>query len=413
LKITFLTFGTEGDSRPMAALAAAARAKGHHVQLLADNGAAGLAKAHNVPFIALAGDMRGTLLPGGALSSIMQEGGGVTRITKAFGEIAKANTGAWMEAATDAARGGDLLVFAGLAAFAGMAVADGLGQRCAGAGAFPLTPTREFATPFLRPKNRPGWVNLLSHKLFDTLAWGLFRGAVNEGRKRVFGQPPRRKMWRGYPMIYGFSPSLVPRPADWPPEVEICGAWHLPAKDWKPPRALERFLGAGEPPAYIGFGSMAGFDREKLLRAIVDAVGSRRAVIYPGWSGIDALPLPGNFHVLGDTPHDWLFPRVSLIVHHGGSGTTHSAARSGRPSVVVPFAGDQFFWADRVVKAGIGSACKAAASLDGAELRQRMSDATSAKVRHQAKAIGDAMRREDGKAHALDALEKIMLHPVN
>ncbi|WP_369679462.1 glycosyltransferase, partial [Burkholderia ubonensis] len=102
------------------------------------------------------------------------------------------------------------------------------------------------------------------------------------------------------------------------------------------------------PPVYVGFGSMAGFDRASLTDALVTALDGRRALFYPGWSGIDTSALPKHVFVVGDTPHRWLFPRTSMVIHHGGSGTTHSAARAGVPSVVVPFAGDQFFWANRL-----------------------------------------------------------------
>jgi UDP:flavonoid glycosyltransferase YjiC (YdhE family) len=88
------------------------------------------------------------------------------------------------------------------------------------------------------------------------------------------------------------------------------------------------FLDAGEPPVYVGFGSMAGFDHTRVVQAVVEAVGRRRALFNAGWTGIDTGRLPANFHPVGNVPHDWLFPRMTLVVHHGGSGTTHSAWRA-------------------------------------------------------------------------------------
>lgn len=156
---------------------------------------------------------------------------------------------------------------------------------------------------------------------------------------------------------------------------------------------------------YVGFGSMAGFDRAALLRAVKEAVGPRRALFYPGWSGIDAASLPSNFFVLGDTPHDWLFPRCALIVHHGGAGTAHAAARSGTPSVVIPFAGDQFFWARRMEALGIGAASADAARLDGARLGALFERAAAPAVRGHALAVAAHMRSEDGVAAACTRLE--------
>lgn len=403
MKFTFLTYGTEGDTRPLVALASALIARGHQAQLLADISTGNTAAANGVPFIPLAGDMKATVLAGGALEKIMQDGGDVTRMTKACAKIAQDNTAAWMATTQDAARDSDVLVFSGLASYAGLAVAEHLALPCIGAGLWPMTPTRDLPCAFLRPRALPGWLNRLSHQAFGSLSWAMFKPAINGARRQVFGQGPRRRMWRDYPILYGCSPSLVPPPADWPPHIRLCGAWNLPATDWQAPPALTDFLAAGAPPIYIGFGSMAGFDRKRVLDAMIAAVGGRRAVFYPGWSGITAR-LPDNFHVLGDTPHDWLFPRCSLIIHHGGAGTTHTAARSGQPAVVIPFAGDQFFWADRVVKAGIGSACTQAGKLDGATLQALITSADTAPVRQRAAALGEQMRAENGVAAALEDL---------
>lgn len=405
MKFTFLTYGTDGDTRPLVALAKELIGRGHQVHLLSDVAGAALAQAHGVPFTALAGSMRETVMPGGALSAIMQDGGDFSRITKACARIAQDNTAAWMAATREVAQGSDALLFAGLAAFVGLAVAEGLDIACIGAAMWPMTPTREFATAFMRPRRLPGWANRMSHRFFTAMSWALFRPAVNQARREVFGAAPRRRMWEGYPVLYGCSPALVPRPADWPRNVELCGAWHLPPeRAWQPPESLAQFLAAGEAPAYIGFGSMAGFDRARLLDALIDAAGPRRVLFYPGWSGIDLSRLPRNFYVLGDTPHDWLFPRTSLVVHHGGAGTTHAAARAGVPSVVVPFAGDQFFWADRIERAGLGRSCAQASALDGHALRQLMDAASVSAVRKKARAVAAQMRVEDGNACAADRL---------
>lgn len=404
MKFTFLTYGTEGDTRPLVALAHALAARGHAVHLLADAATAGSAHAHGVAFTALAGSMKDALAPGGALAGVVAGKGGVATLARAFAESARDQTTAWMQTARDAARDSDVLVFSGLASYAGLAVADGLDLPCVGAGLWPMTPTGDFPSLFLRAPRLPRWANRLSHHAVARLTWSLFRPAVNAGRKAVFGQAPRSRMWQGYPILYGCSPALLPRPRDWDPEVELCGAWGLPQPQWTPPPTLQRFLDAGEPPLYIGFGSMAGFDRGALLAVLTSAVGTRRALFYPGWSGIDAAQLPSNFFVLGDTPHDWLFPRTALVVHHGGAGTTHAAARSGVPSVVLPFAGDQFFWARRLCELGVAASADAA-RLDAARLAQLFADASTAVCRANALALAARLREEDGVQLACERLE--------
>jgi UDP:flavonoid glycosyltransferase YjiC (YdhE family) len=163
------------------------------------------------------------------------------------------------------------------------------------------------------------------------------------------------------------------------------------------------FLDAGPAPVYIGFGSMAGIAQGTLVDAIAAVASGRRVLFHPGWSGIDPARLPPDVFVLDDTPHDWLFPRTALVVHHGGAGTSHAAARAGVPSVVVPFAGDQFFWARRMALRGIAATCPAA-GLDSARLVCAVAAASQPAMQDEARRVGQAMRDEDGVRTAVDRL---------
>jgi UDP:flavonoid glycosyltransferase YjiC (YdhE family) len=206
------------------------------------------------------------------------------------------------------------------------------------------------------------------------------------------------------PLLVGCSPTLLARPADWPPNVAVTGVWQLPAgQGWTPPQALLDFLEAGPAPVYIGFGSMAGIPQATLADAIAAVASGRRVLFHPGWSGIDPTRLPSDVFVLDDTPHDWLFPRTALVVHHGGAGTSHAAARAGAPSVVVPFAGDQFFWARRMAARGIAAVCPAS-RLDGERLVRAVATASQPDLREEARRVGQAMREEDGVRTAVDRL---------
>jgi UDP:flavonoid glycosyltransferase YjiC (YdhE family) len=207
-------------------------------------------------------------------------------------------------------------------------------------------------------------------------------------------------------MVYGVSPNLLPAPADWPANVHLCGQWLAGSSAWTPPPDLANFLGAGEAPIYIGFGSMTGFDKARLLDTMIEAMTGRRALFYPGWSGINPKVLPGNFLVIGDTPHDWLFPRTAAVIHHSGSGTSHSAARAGVPSIVIPFAGDQFFWAERLRMAGV-----APAAVDGRRPKveafvNALEFAATDRVRNHARLLRETMRAENGVVNAVVALER-------
>jgi sterol 3beta-glucosyltransferase len=164
----------------------------------------------------------------------------------------------------------------------------------------------------------------------------------------------------------------------------------------------------GEDPIYIGFGSMTGFDNERLLEALTNAMRGRRALFNPGWSGIDPKCLPNNFFAIADTPHDWLFPRVAAVVHHGGSGTSHSAVRAGVPSVVLPFAADQFFWAERLRRGGVAPAGVDIRRPKAEAVAKALDFAATGQVQSRAVALGEKMRTENGVRDAVLALESIV-----
>jgi sterol 3beta-glucosyltransferase len=168
---------------------------------------------------------------------------------------------------------------------------------------------------------------------------------------------------------------------------------------------LHEFLAAGPPPLYVGFGALSSFIRQKGLTAIAAAVGGRRALFHPGWSKITAAMLPSNFFVLDDTPHPWLFPRTSLVVHHGGAGTTHTAARAGVPSVALPVGADQFFWAGRLASLGVAPKYIRATKIDAGSLAAMIHFAETDEVRLRAKTLGTAMAGASGVATAVKAIE--------
>ncbi|HEY6894582.1 MAG TPA: nucleotide disphospho-sugar-binding domain-containing protein, partial [Rhodanobacteraceae bacterium] len=104
-------------------------------------------------------------------------------------------------------------------------------------------------------------------------------------------------------------------------------------------------------------------------------------------------------------PHDWLFPQTSTIVHHGGAGTTHAAARAGVPSVVLPFAADQFFWAKRLESVGVAPPMLTHRKLTAARLRERLALAATLTLRRRAHAIGKAIAAETGVANAVAQID--------
>ena len=400
MKLLILTYGTEGDTRPLAALGHAMRMAGHEVHLMGDARTLVSAHEHGVPASALSGDIRELF----AESS----GGGASATAKALARLTNRNTRAWTVETLAAARGCDALLVSGLAGFVGLSVAEHLRIPAIGAGMIPLTPSREFASPFLPAGRVPSWLNRASLELTNRMFWLAFRKTLNAARETVLGLRARKSLPTGHPMLYGISPTILPQPADWPVQARLCGQWVAPSGDFTPPPELAAFLEAGPPPVYAGFGSMAGIDGPRTIRAIVSALEGRRALFFPGWSGMDEVELPSNVLRIGPMPHDWLFPRTAAVIHHGGSGTTHSATRAGKPSVIVPFAGDQSFWAERLARLGIAPPAVNGSRISAKALREALEFVDRPAVQAKAARLGEKMAGEDGPGGAIRAIEELV-----
>ncbi|MFM0649534.1 glycosyltransferase [Paraburkholderia bryophila] len=408
MKFVVVTYGTEGDTRPLAALCAALAAAGHEAHLLGDRATLESGRALGIPVTALAGDIKATLQPALSGAGAVAGRSRFNNTANALAGIANDHAEAWLRETVRAGEGCDAMIASGLAAFVGLSAAEYLGVKAIGAGLIPITPTRAFASPFFPPTRVPSFLNRASHALVNGVLWRAFRKKLNAARAAVCKLPPRQELWTKHPMLYGVSPHLVNPPADWPANAHLCGQWMTPLADWTPPQDLTEFLAQGDAPIYVGFGSMTSFNAQTALKEVIAAAGGRRTLLHRGWSDMDVSSLPANFHVVGNIPHEWLFPRMSVVVHHGGSGTSHSAARAGIPSVVVPFAGDQFFWANRLQRAGIAGEPVDGKNLRAAGLSRAIDYAERAEVRVRAQSIGGLMREENGVGCAVSLIEAMM-----
>jgi len=400
MKLLILTYGTEGDTRPLAALGHALRSSGHDVHLLGDARTLGSAEELGLANSALSGDIRQLF------AEWSRQGPKGT--AKALVQLTNANTRSWTIETLAAAEGCDAILTSGLAGFIGLSVAERLGIPAIGTGMIPLTPSREFPSPFLPTGLVPRWLNHASLRLTNQLFWLAFRKSLNEARQTVLRLPALQELPTEHPMLYGISPTILPQPADWPAHARLCGHWQTPTADFTPPPELADFLDAGPPPVYVGFGSMAGIDGPHMAKTLVAALAGRRALFYPGWSGMDDIVLPDNILNIGATPHGWLFPRTAAVIHHGGSGTTHSATRAGKPSIVIPFAGDQAFWAERLHRLGVAPPALNSAKLDMGALGKAIGFVEGLAVRKRAAELGERMGREDGLVTAVEEIEKLL-----
>ncbi|KAF2454706.1 hypothetical protein BDY21DRAFT_352518 [Lineolata rhizophorae] len=275
----------------------------------------------------------------------------------------------------------------------------------------PWSPTQQFPHPLANIQSTNADVsisNFMSYVLVDMLTWQGLGDVINRFRVHTLGLEPISLMWAPgmlarmrIPYTYCWSPALIPKPRDWASHISISGFYFLNlASNYTPAPDLAAFLDAGPPPVYIGFGSIVVDDPNAMTQLIFEAVRKtgQRALVSKGWGGlgVDELGVPDGVFMLGNVPHDWLFKRVSCVVHHGGAGTTAAGIAMGRPTVVVPFFGDQPFWGAMVHRAGAGPAPIPHKQLTAEKLAEAIQDALKPSSLDRAQELADKIKEEKG-----------------
>ena len=284
----------------------------------------------------------------------------------------------------------------------------------------PWSPTMSFPHPLANIQSsnaEPRVTNYLSYILVEALTWQGLGDLVNRFRRRMLGLdevaftmgiclPSTLKV----PHTYTWSPALIPKPLNWGDEIDISGFFFHSQPSYKPDASLTAFLDAGPPPIYIGFGSIVVDDPTTLTQKLLTTVSNLkiRALISKGWGGLDAKNIPENIYFLGNCPHDWLFPRVSAVVHHGGAGTTAIGLKCGKPTVVVSFFGDQKFWGEMVARAGAGPNPIPFKELTVQNLEEGIKVALSEKAQSAAKQMSARIDKEEGVEHAVDGFHRLL-----
>ena len=237
---------------------------------------------------------------------------------------------------------------------------------------------------------------------------------MNRFRCQTLDLPPQtlqdnRRGMRETLVVQGFSAHVVPHPRDWPANIHTAGYWFLDEREWTPRQALLDFLQAGDPPVYIGFGSMTGRNPEALTHTLVAAAtqSGQRAILQSGWSNLGQTDLPPHIFLLDSAPHSWLFPRMSAVVHHGGAGTTAAGLRAGVPTIVVPHLADQPFWGARMAALGVGPQPIPRSKLTVENLAAAIRQATGdAGMRRRAATLSAHIRAEDGIGTAVALIDR-------
>jgi sterol 3beta-glucosyltransferase len=416
MRVLISTFGTHGDVQPFLALGRGLRAAGHEAAICTSVSYRPAIEALGITYAPLSDTMlrlTKALLAG-------DQGGTLGLMRQMAPAIRESMHEEWRAAQAFAP---DLIVY-----HPKMLGSYHIAERLAvpAAMAIPLpfyTPTRAFPNPFFAGLRLGPGLNLLTYRLMS-LAGAMYNGTVNRFRREALGLPPVGRFadlltaadGRPIPLLYPYSSALLPTPADFPPHVHVTGYWFLDrAEGWAPPAELERFLAAGPPPVYVGFGSVGARKGRERSQLVLDALrqAGQRGVLARGWGGLQAADAPADVLLIDEAPHDWLFPHMAAVVHHGGAGTTAAGLRAGRPTLICPFFGDQPFWGRVVHERGLGPRPISQSELSAPRLAAAIREAVEdGEMRRRAAAVGEQIRGEDGVGAAIGLIERIAGAPA-
>ncbi|MFI6152724.1 glycosyltransferase [Kitasatospora sp. NPDC051170] len=409
MRILIATAGSRGDVAPFTGLGVRLRTAGHQVAVATHATFAESVRSAGLEFRPLPVDPRAELASdeGRRLLKAGTGPGVIVQLLR-MGRRFMPALGEGIVEAT--ALGADLLLTSSATDPLGQVAAEASGIPSLGLHLQPLSPTREFAPAVTGARSLGALGNLLAGYAVQAGTDQLFAPAVRELRRRLglpgVGVAGAR---RGHPVLHGFSPTVVPRPADWHPRLDVAGYWWPPEPDdWQPPARLLDFLAAGPPPVFVGFGSLVVPDPERLTGTVLAAARAARVrlLLQSGWSGLAAEDSESVL-TIGDAPHSWLFPRTAAVVHHAGAGTTAAALRAGTPTVPVPAQLDAPFWSARLTRLGVSPGPVPLRTLTAshlaASLRRTLDDP---RYTARARAVATALAAEDGTAKVLAAVER-------
>ncbi|MEV6742629.1 glycosyltransferase [Streptomyces sp. NPDC051104] len=391
MRVLLMTYGSRGDVEPVAGLAVALQGLGAEARVCAPP---------DEEFAELLGGAGVPLVPFGPSVRSLVSGAKAADPFRVAGELVAAH----FDTIAAAAEGCDALVATGLMPVGVRSVTEKLGIRYVFACFQPIVlPSPHYPPPLPGPPLPPDATD--NRVLWDRDAQkanALYGEALNSHRASI-GLPPvdnvRDHVLTGRPWLAS-DPVLGPCQELTDLDVVQTGAWILP--DERPlPDELVAFLEAGEPPVYVGFGSMPMCTATDIARVAVEAVRAqgRRVLVGRGWADLALIDDRDDCFVVGEVNHQALFRRVAAVVHHGGGGTTTTAAVAGAPQVVVPQIGDQPYWAGRVAELGIGTAHDGPAPTF-ASLSAALRAALSPETRAGAAALAGTVRTDGARVAA-------------
>ncbi|EXJ73173.1 uncharacterized protein A1O5_04323 [Cladophialophora psammophila CBS 110553] len=422
LNIVIQIVGSRGDVQPFVALGQELQRYGHRVRLATHNVFRQFVENAGLEFYSIGGD------PAELMAYMVRNPGLLPRMRALReGEVSKNRKmireildGCWASCILPSESGDPFVANAIIAnppSFAHIHCAQALGVPVHIMFTMPWSPTRAFPHPLANIRNGstdPKLANYISYGMVQLLTWNGIGDIVQNWRKSIdleavpMSEAPFLMETLQVPHTYCWSPALVPKPKDWGKHIDVCGFIRRDPALYTAPVDLDTFLKSGPTPVYIGFGSIVIEDPEKLLQILLDAVNECgvRAIISKGWSNLESEDVGENVFFLEECPHEWLFQQVSLVVHHGGAGTTACGLINGRPTVIVPFFGDQPFWGNVVAASRAGPPPIPHKKLSSKNLSSSIRYCLREEAQQAAKAVAEKMTTELGVKAAVHSFHR-------
>ncbi|NWG17685.1 MAG: glycosyltransferase family 1 protein [Chloroflexi bacterium] len=408
MRFTMISVGTRGDVQPYVALGVELRRAGHEVRFATHANFAAFITGQGLEFANLGGD------PVKLVDGLMKCGTNPADFALTYYRFASAFFEEALENGYRACQDADAVLYTNQTSGGSHPIVEKLNVPAFRMDICPFDRTREF-TAVVWPFD---WdINGLSHQVWQYAIHLVFRARVNRYRRRIglsnysLRYPYNDISGRPIPVLYAYSPHVIPRPKEWGDHIHITGYWFLDQQqDWQPPAALLDFLADGPAPVYVGFGSMSDADFERVTHTALAALkqNGQRGLLLTGWGGLGNGDLPDTVFKLDAAPHEWLFPRMAAVAHHGGSGTTGAGLRAGKPTLIVPFLYDQPFWGKWIHKLGVGPAPIPRHKLTVENFATALKTAATDEGLRDRAALGEKICAENGAVNAARLIERYM-----
>ena len=419
MKIAITTVGTRGDLQPYIALGLGLQDAEHDVLIVSSKNEEAFVKNYGLNFFALNVDIQ-KLMDGDEVQEMSK---GNTPLKFILGHLKSSKKLKQLMVDTQgeiwtACQFADIIIFhPGMPL--GFYIAQEKKRMSVMANPFPVIATKDYpAILFYTSPRLGGLFNKFTHKIFEKLFWSLSKSAVvefwNKSVKTKLNfsvSPIRQQIESGMPVINGYSNLFFHQPNDWQKNIHTTGNWFIEKEpNFVPPIELTNFIDNGAQPIYIGFGSMKdimGF--RTTLNIIKEALGiiKQRAVVGLGWSKLSyGENVPDNIFLIENIPHTWLFPKMKIVIHHGGAGTTATGLRSGKPTIIIPHNADQPAWGQRVFELGVGSRPIKKDRLTADKLVSAIRFAQQAHIISNADKFGQELRKENGVINAVKIINE-------